>query len=63
MLQFSYMRIDVLTLFPDMFRGPLTESILQRAVDKDLLDIRLHDLRTFGSGNYKQIDDRPYGGD
>ena len=62
MLQFSYMRIDVLTLFPDMFRGPLTESILQRAVDKDLLDIRLHDLRTFGSGNYKQIDDRPYGG-
>lgn len=56
------MRIDVITLFPGMFQGPLTESILQRARDEGLVDIRFHDLRTFGKGAYKQIDDRPYGG-
>lgn len=56
------MRIDVLTLFPGMFRGPLTESILQRAQEEGILDIRLHDLRQWGLGRYKQVDDRPYGG-
>ncbi len=56
------MRIDILTLFPGMFNGPLTESILQRARDENLLDIHFHDLREFGEGNYRQIDDRPYGG-
>ena len=56
------MRIDIITLFPAMFQGPLTESILQRAQDEKLLDLRFHDLRSFGQGKYKQIDDRPYGG-
>ncbi len=56
------MRIDILTLFPGMFQGPLTESILQRAQEKKLLDIRFHDLRHFGIGKYHQVDDRPYGG-
>lgn len=56
------MRIDVLTLFPGMFDGPLSESILRRARDKGLLDIRLHDLRRFSKGTYKQVDDSPYGG-
>lgn len=56
------MRIDVITLFPAMFDGPLTESILQRARDGRLLDLHFHDLRMFGQGTYKQIDDRPYGG-
>ncbi len=56
------MRIDVLTLFPRMFHGPLTESILRRAQDDKLLDVRLHDLRPWGKGKYKQVDDRPYGG-
>jgi len=56
------MRIDVITLFPAMFQGPLTESILKRAAEKDLLQIHFHDLRQFGMGNYKQVDDRPYGG-
>lgn len=55
-------RIDILTLFPTMFRGPLTESILQRAQQQQLLDVRLHDLRQWGRGKYKQVDDRPYGG-
>jgi tRNA (guanine37-N1)-methyltransferase len=56
------MRLDIVTLFPGMFNGPLTESILQRGRDAGLLDIRFHDLRTFGMGKYRQVDDRPYGG-
>ncbi len=56
------MRIDVLTLFPAMFKGPLTESILKRAQKEKLLQIKLHDLRKFGLGKYRQIDDSPYGG-
>lgn len=56
------MSIDILTLFPAMFQGPLTESILRRAQDERLLEIRLHDLRQWGKGKYKQVDDRPYGG-
>ncbi len=45
-----------------MFQGPLTESILARAVDQGLLTIGLHDLRQWALGKYKQIDDGPYGG-
>ncbi|MDD3896278.1 MAG: tRNA (guanosine(37)-N1)-methyltransferase TrmD [Candidatus Peribacteraceae bacterium] len=56
------MRIDVITLFPGMFTGPLTESILQRAQAEHLLEVHTHDLRTFGHGSYRQVDDRPYGG-
>ena len=56
------MRIDVLTLFPAMFTGPLTESILARAVDQKLLTVDLHDLRKWALGKYKQVDDSPYGG-
>lgn len=56
------MRIDVITLFPGMFDGPLTESILQRAREKELLHVHFHDLRSFGQGSYRQVDDRPYGG-
>lgn len=56
------MRIDILTLFPGMFTGPLTESILQRGREQGLLDIRFHDIREFGLGQYHQVDDRPYGG-
>jgi tRNA (guanine37-N1)-methyltransferase len=57
------MRIDVLTLFPAMFQGPLTESILKRAQEEKLLSIHFHDLRTYAlGGNYKQVDDSPYGG-
>ncbi|MAE38056.1 MAG: tRNA (guanosine(37)-N1)-methyltransferase TrmD [Euryarchaeota archaeon] len=56
------MRIDVITLFPDMFKGPLTESILDRAQKMELLELEFNDLREFGTGNYKQVDDSPYGG-
>lgn len=56
------MRIDILTLFPTMFDGPLTESIIGRARGEGHLDIHFHDLRTFGLGAYHQVDDTPYGG-
>ena len=56
------MKIDILTLFPAMFSGPLTESMLRRAQHERLVDIQLHDLHAFGKGNYKQVDDTPYGG-
>jgi tRNA (guanine37-N1)-methyltransferase len=57
-----YMRIDIITLFPGMFQGPLTESIIGRARDANLLEIHAHDIRDWGLGNYKQTDDEPYGG-
>lgn len=56
------MRIDILTLFPEMFRGPLTESILKRAQKAGLIDIHIHDIRGFTSGRHRQADDKPYGG-
>ena len=56
------MRIDVLTLFPQMFVGPLTESMLKRAVARKLLDLNMHDLRDFCVGKHRQADDQPYGG-
>ncbi len=57
------MRIDVLTLFPGMFTaGPLAESIVGRAVENGIVDLRVHDLRAFGLSKYKQVDDKPYGG-
>jgi len=55
-------RIDILTLFPEMFRGPLTESILKRAQKAGLIDIHIHDIRKFSSGKHHQADDKPYGG-
>jgi tRNA (guanine37-N1)-methyltransferase len=56
------MRIDILTLFPEMFVGPFTESILKRAQETKHLEIRLHDIREFASGKHRQADDKPYGG-
>ncbi|GLI37363.1 tRNA (guanosine(37)-N1)-methyltransferase TrmD [Geobacter hydrogenophilus] len=56
------MKFDILTLFPAMFEGPLTESIIRRAVEKGLLDIRLHQIRDFAADRHKVVDDAPYGG-
>lgn len=56
------MKISILTLFPRMFEGPLTESILKMAVEKKLLEIEFVDIRTFGLGRHKTVDDKPYGG-
>lgn len=56
------MRIDVLTLFPKMFEGPLTESILGKAIDKKLLDVYVRNFRDFSTNKHQQVDDYPYGG-
>ena len=56
------MQFDVLTIFPGMFEGPLTESILKRGRQKGLIDVRLHDLRDFAHDRHRQVDDTPYGG-
>lgn len=56
------MRVDVLTLFPPMVSVPLGQSMLGRAQARGLLDLNVVDLRPFGVGRYKQVDDIPYGG-
>ena len=56
------MKIDILTLFPDMFKGPFDASIVKRAESKDLVKIEVHDLRKWGEGERRNVDDRPYGG-
>jgi tRNA (guanine37-N1)-methyltransferase len=56
------MRIDVITLFPEMFEGPLRESILGRARDRGLLQLALHDLRDYATDRHRVVDDAPYGG-
>lgn len=56
------MKISILTLFPQMFSGPFDESIIARAKEKKQTDIALVQIRDFGIGNHKTVDDRPYGG-
>jgi len=58
----SKITFHILTLFPQMFEGPLSESIIRRARDKNLIEIKLYDLRDWGLGKHKQVDDTPYGG-
>jgi len=56
------MEIDVLTLFPRVFEGPLDESILKRAQTKGLVAVRVHNLREFTHDKHHVVDDKPYGG-
>ena len=56
------MRIDILTLFPGMFRGPLDESILGRARQAGLVQVELHDIRAYAEGKHRVTDDYPFGG-
>jgi tRNA (guanine37-N1)-methyltransferase len=56
------MRIDVLTLFPAMFAGPLDESIVKRARQAGVLDLKVHNLRDYAHDRHKTVDDRPFGG-
>jgi tRNA (guanine37-N1)-methyltransferase len=56
------MKISILTLFPGMFSGPFTESILKNAQAKNLVTINLVDIRDFGLGAHQMVDDTPYGG-
>jgi len=56
------MRIDILTLFPSMFTGPFDESIIKRAIDNNIVSIVIHNLRDWGLGKHKMVDDYPFGG-
>lgn len=56
------MKIDILTLFPEMFTGFLTTSIIKRSLEKGLVTVNLHDFREFSKDKHKHVDDYPYGG-
>ncbi|MEQ1849607.1 MAG: tRNA (guanosine(37)-N1)-methyltransferase TrmD [Candidatus Peribacteraceae bacterium] len=56
------MQIDILTLFPEMFVGPLTESMIKRGQEAGALSIRIRSIRDHAEGKHKQCDDQPYGG-
>ena len=56
------MRIDIISVAPDLLESPFNHSIIKRAKEKGLAEIIVHDLRAYGLGNYKQIDDTQFGG-
>jgi tRNA (guanine37-N1)-methyltransferase len=58
----SALRIDVVTIFPELFPGPLAASIPGRALERGLAELRAHDLREWGLGRHRSVDDYPYGG-
>jgi len=55
------MRIDILTIFPEMFEGPFQHSIMKRAIDKGLAEIHLHNIRDFAKNKHKRVDDYAFG--
>ncbi len=56
------MRIDILTIFPGMFQGPFSHSIIKRAVEKKAVEIHLHDIRDYALDKHRRVDDYPFGG-
>jgi tRNA (guanine37-N1)-methyltransferase len=56
------MKIDIVTLFPEMYIGSFDHSIVKKAQDKKLIEINFHNLRNWGKGNYRQVDEKPFGG-
>ncbi len=56
------MRLDVLTLFPEMFEGYLGQSFLKRAIEAGLVEVRLHNIRDWSKEKHHKVDDRPFGG-
>jgi tRNA (guanine37-N1)-methyltransferase len=56
------MKIDILTIFPDFFRGPLDYGIVRRARETGLVEINIHDLRVFTKDKHRTVDDHPFGG-
>jgi len=57
------MRIDIISVLPELLVSPFSHSIVKRAQDKSLVEICVHDLREYGKGRYRQVDDYPFGGD
>ncbi len=58
----SWMRFDIITIFPDMFGSVFSKGVIKKALDKGLIEVHIHNLRDFTSDKHKQIDDRPFGG-
>jgi tRNA (guanine37-N1)-methyltransferase len=56
------LRFDIVSIFPGMFKSPFGDSIIQRAREEGLLDIRLHDLRDYSLNKHRKVDDNPFGG-
>ena len=56
------MRFDIITIFPRMFDGVLSAGVLGKALEKGLIEVKVHDLRDFTSDKHRQVDDRPFGG-
>lgn len=56
------MKIDIITIFPEMFEGPLNISILKRAKEKGIIEINIHNLRDYTTDKHRSVDDYPYGG-
>ena len=56
------MRIDAFTIFPAIVEGPLRESLLGKAIEAGIVDVRVHDIRAFATDKHRQVDDEPYGG-
>ena len=56
------MKFDIVTIFPKMVEGPLAEGIVGRAIEKQVLDVRVHDLRAFTTDRHRVVDDMPFGG-
>ncbi|NLL27581.1 MAG: tRNA (guanosine(37)-N1)-methyltransferase TrmD [Bacteroidales bacterium] len=56
------MRIDILSLFPEMFQGPFSESIVKRAIAKGIVEIHIHNIRDFSNDKHKRVDDYQFGG-
>jgi tRNA (guanine37-N1)-methyltransferase len=56
------MRFDVLTLFPEIFTGYLGQSLLNKAINRDLVHVAVHDMRRWSTDKHQKVDDRPYGG-
>ncbi len=57
------MRIDILTIFPEMFEGPFSHSIIKRAKEKNVVEIFTHNIRDYSTSKHKSVDDYPFGGD
>ena len=55
-------RFDILTIFPEMFESPLRCSILKKAIDREIVDVHLHDIREYAEDRHRMTDDSPYGG-
>jgi len=56
------MKIDILTIFPDYFQTPLKQSLINKAIEKSIIDIQIWNIREFAEDKHKMVDDEPYGG-